>query len=344
MLGPEGLGPYRVIWGATGPNLTPATRAAPHYLVPGFVDLHIHGAFGIDFMTADLAHTAHLADLLWNVGYEGFLPTTVTGSAADVSKAVANLPAHRSVLGFHLEGPFISPSFPGAQPAEKIVTPPVGPSEWDPILEHPSLRLVTLAPEIPRGLELATRLLKRGVRVNMGHTNATYEEARRGYEFGVSGSTHTYNAMRGLHHREAGALGYLLRNDDLFAEIIYDRIHVCRDAADLLFKVKPSSRVVAVSDGTMASGLEPGTKLNMWGIDVVVGVGDVRLASNQALAGSAITLADAFRNLAQDFGPEVAIRLCCLNPRSYLGMKDPPRRWLELNKEFQVIGSRELRN
>lgn len=343
MLGRKGLGPYRVEWGDDGPTLTPARRAAPTFLVPGFVDLHIHGAFGIDFMSASGDQMVQMAEGLWGVGYEAFLPTTVSARASQVLAALEHLPDHRAIAGFHLEGPFISPVFPGAQPETAIIAPPEKNSKWDAILDHPGLRLVTLAPEIPRGLELATRLLKRGVRVNMGHTNATYEEARRGYEFGVSGVTHTFNAMRGLHQREAGALGYAFANDDMFTELIYDRLHVNRDAAALLLKVKPPERLVAVSDGTMASGLPPGTKFSMWGASVVVGHGDVRLVANDGLAGSAITLADAFRNLAHDFGPSAAIQMCCLNPRTYLGLSGPPKRWIELNRDFHIVGSFEMK-
>jgi N-acetylglucosamine-6-phosphate deacetylase len=275
-------------------------------------------------------------------GYEGFLPTTVTAPPDAVRRAIANLPDDPIILGFHLEGPFISPEYPGAQPVEYIVDPPHGDSEWDEILNDPRLRVVTLAPERPGALELTTRLMESGVIVSMGHTAATYEEARRGFEFGASHATHMFNAMRPFHHREAGTVGYALANETLFCELIYDRQHVCLESAGLLLKVKGAERVIAISDSTMATGLAQGTRVEMWGHAAILGRHDVRL-ENGTLAGSAITVADAFRCLHDDFGPETAIRLCCLNPRIALGMTGPPKVLLELDEDLQIVRTHESR-
>jgi N-acetylglucosamine-6-phosphate deacetylase len=304
-------------------------------LVPGFVDGHIHGAFGIDFMTASDEEMALLCEKLAEVGYEAFLPTTVTAPLDAVRSSLDHLIDHPMIVGFHLEGPFISPEFPGAQPPSEIRNPPVEASEWDFILNDSRLKVITLAPELPFALELTTRLMRQGVRVSMGHTNATFEEARRGSEFGAVQTTHTFNAMRGFHHREAGIAGFALASPSLDCELIYDRHHVCRDSAGLLLKNKPADRILAVSDSTQATGLPAGTKLTMWGLDCVVEKGQIRLASNGALAGSAITLMDAFRNLSQDFGPEVAIRACCLNPRRALGIRQI-RRYLLFDQDLRL--------
>jgi N-acetylglucosamine-6-phosphate deacetylase len=340
-LGPDGFGTYEVDWSGE-PVFTKVSRPPQALLVPGFVDIHIHGAYGIDFMSASQSDLLVLCDKLEKQGYESFLPTTVTASAADVARAVGNLPEHEMIAGFHLEGPFISPQFPGAQPPSAILEPPVGASEWDAVLDHPKLRLVTLAPELPHALTLIDRLTTRGVVVSMGHTNATYDEARRGFEFGARNVTHTYNAMRPLHHREPGVLGYSLTSDDLNMELIYDRLHVSKEAAALLLKCKPAHRVVAVSDSTMATGLPPNQEMEMWGLRCVTGKREVRLADSGALAGSGITLLDAFRNLAEDFGEDLAIRACCLNPRRVLGMPEKPRVFLELNKNLELVGRRVL--
>ncbi len=338
-LGPEGFGTYEIDWAK---DVWTRVSAPPKaLLIPGFVDIHIHGGFGVDFMSANSADMLHLCDKLQAEGYESFLPTTVTASAEKIRQVLRNLPEHPMIAGFHLEGPFISPEFPGAQPPSAIVDIPVGPSEWDEILDDPRLKVVTLAPEKPNALDLILRLMKRGVLVSMGHTNATYDEARRGFEFGAHSATHTFNAMRPLHHREAGTVGYVLSNDEMNAELIYDRNHVSPDAARLLFKCKPKDKVIAVSDSTMASGMIAGQQMKMWGLDVVTGKQDVRLTSNGALAGSAITLLDAFRNLHEDFGPETAIRACCINPRLALGWKNPPRVFLELDKKLEIVGRHE---
>ena len=335
-LGPEGFGTYEVEWSATGPKMTRVSRSADVLLVPGFVDLHVHGGFGIDFMSASSGDMEVLCSKLEAKGYEAFLATTVAASAEAVLAAVANLPEHPMIAGFHLEGPFLSEKYPGAQPRSEIRLPPAGGSEWDAVLDHSRLRVVTMAPELPGALELTTRLMKRGVKVSMGHTNATYEEARRGFEFGAAHCTHTFNAMRGLHHREAGMVGYALLNDALKAELIYDRLHVGREAARLLFKCKGADGVIAVSDGTQAIGMPPGTRIEMWGERCVMGRGEVRLEEGGALAGSAITLLDAFRNLAEDFGEETAVRCCCVNPREALGM-GAPRVWLELGPGHEIM-------
>ena len=304
-------------------------------LVPGFVDIHIHGAYGIDFMSATKEQMLELCRKLSADGYESFLPTTVTAPASDVKRALANLPVNPMVLGFHLEGPFISPKFPGAQPKEFIVDPPVGDSEWDEILNDRRLKIVTLAPERPGAIELIERLTRHGkVIASMGHTDSTYEEAEQAHEAGMMHSTHTFNAMRGLHHREAGALGAAMTLTPFFAELVYDRIHVSPEAAMLLIQARlVDGQVIGVSDSSMASGLEEGTKLTMWGQECVVGDGDVRLVDGGNLAGSAVTLKTVFENLTDDFGVEVAADLCCYAPREALKIKSIPRKWNLVDEE-----------
>jgi N-acetylglucosamine-6-phosphate deacetylase len=311
-------------------------NSAERALVPGLVDIHIHGAFGIDFMGATRAQMDLLCEQLADIGYEACLPTTVTAPLGDVKKALGNLPDSPMVAGFHLEGPFISPKHPGAQPPDKILSPAEAAEEWREVLDDERLKVVTLAPEVPGALDLARYLSARGVVVSMGHTDATYAEARAGFEAGALHTTHTYNAMRGLHHREAGTVGYALTTDALRCELIYDRHHVSREAAELLLRSKPAGGVVAVSDSTMATGMAPGERLTMWGLEVVTSSGEVRLASNGALAGSAITLLDAFRNLADDFGPEIAVRACSLNPRAALRMMGEPRVWVVFDARWEI--------
>ena len=303
-------------------------------LVPGWIDIHIHGAFGIDFMSASTAELKELCNTLAEDGYERFLPTTVTAPVEDIKRALANLPNHPLIGGFHLEGPFISPEFPGAQPKQFIQNPPTGSSEWDEILNDKRLKVVTLAPELPGSIDLIKRLTKRKVICSMGHTNATYAEAAAGHEAGMQHSTHTFNAMRGFHHREAGAAGAAMTLTPFCAELIYDRIHVSPEAALVLIQTRlVDGDVIAVSDSTMASGLEPGTKLKMWNLDCVVGEGDVRLVEGGSLAGSAVTLRNVFANLTQDFGVEVAANLCCYTPREALAITDHPEVWNLVSEE-----------
>lgn len=339
MLGKNGLESYEATIRDGTLKADPIEPRTDRLLVPGFVDLHIHGAFGVDFMAATGPQMLELADRLEQIGYEAFLPTTVSASAIDVERAIANLPDDPRMPGFHLEGPFISDLFPGAQPSEAIIDPPVQAEKgtpWQRILGDPRLRVITLAPERPGALSLASNLSSGGAILSMGHTNASYSEAQLGFEHGFRHATHVFNAMRGLHHREPGALGFALLEDRLSAEIIYDRRHVSPEAARLLLRCKPPDKIVAVSDGTMASGSPEGSKFEMWGLRVETRAGSVYIEGADTLAGSSITLLDAFRNLAEDFGPETAIRLCCLNPRSALAMTSPPRLWLEFDDAFHL--------
>ena len=338
-LGPEGYRNYAVDLRTMA--MEPSDHAPEGLLVPGFVDIHIHGAFGRDFMTGAAEDLLAMADGLVEVGYEAFLPTTVTGSLEDVRRAISHLPvADWRIEGFHLEGPFISPKHPGAQPQKYIIEPS---AEWDNVLDHRQLRVVTLAPEIEGGIELIERLAWRGlpdfdldtVTVSLGHTDATYAQVREAVAAGARHTTHTYNAMRPLHHREAGTVGAALLLPELTCELIYDRIHVSRPAAEVLLRSKGPNGVIAVSDATMAAGMEPGSEITMWGLDCTVGEGEVRLKDG-TLAGSAITLYDAFRNLAFDFGMETAIRLCCLNPRRALSMGNP-RTWTIMDPDFKIV-------
>jgi N-acetylglucosamine-6-phosphate deacetylase len=169
---------------------------------------------------------------------------------------------------------------------------------------------------------------------SLGHTDATYEQAQAAVKAGARHTTHTYNAMRPLHHREPGTVGAAMTNGELTCELIYDRIHVSRPAADVLLRCKGMDNVIAVSDATKAAGMEPGSEFSMWGLDCVVGDKQVRL-KNGTLAGSGITLYDAFCNLARDFGIEAAIRLCCVNPRRALQTGNP-RVWIIMDPELRI--------
>lgn len=334
--GDQGFGAYSCQISGGQISLEPSNAEPDGVLAPGFVDQHIHGGFGIDFMSASKADVVKWANRLAEIGYETFFPTTITFAVEDVKRALANLPEHPMIGGFHLEGPFISPVFPGAQPPTSIEAIPAGPSAWDEVLDDPRLRVITMAPEIPGSLGLIKRLAARGVHPGIGHTNATYAECAAAAEAGASHTTHTFNAMRGFHHREAGVAGFAMLRPDLPGELIYDRIHVCRESAELLLRCKGPDGVIAISDGTMAVGMAPGTEMTMWGLEVVVGDHQVRLKSG-SLAGSAVTLLDVFQNLAADFGPETAIRCTSLNPRRCSKLTGPIRRWCRFDAEYHLL-------
>lgn len=332
--GDAGFGVYEISNG----RRTPSTQPAEAIYAPGFVDIHIHGGFGFDWMEQPDCLPA-LADNLAAVGVEFFLPTTISYPLAEVTRAVAALPGnHPMIPGFHLEGPFLSPNFPGAQPPSALINPADHAAEWQPILTHEKLRIVSMAGELPGALDLIAQLTARKVIVSQAHTNAGYYEAQAAHAAGANHLTHFYNAMRPLGHREPGVVGFGLATPDVTCELIYDRVHVSQPAAAILLNAKPLDKVIAISDGSKAAGMPAGTRMTMWGHDVVVGENDVRLKSG-ALAGSAVTLLDVFRNVAQDFGVETAMRLTSVNPRQALHLP-PPVRWIKFSldlSEWEVV-------
>lgn len=336
--GPQGFGSYRIEGEFEKWQQTPDQ---PNYvLAPGFVDIHIHGANGMDWMEQPNC-LPDMASYLAQIGVEAFYPTTISLPLEVVERAIAEFPSHHPMLpGFHLEGPFLSPLHPGAQPPSALLTATDLPNGWQRILESPHLKVITLASEIPGGLELVNMLARRGVHVSLGHTDATFEQASLAFQAGARGLTHFYNAMRPLHHREAGTVGFGLLENGITCELIYDRVHVSRPAAEVLFRAKPQDGIIAISDGTMASGLAPGSNLKMWGHEVVVGEKDVRLASG-GLAGSSSTILSVFQALAQDFGPEVAMRTTSVNPRKTMGLSPVPSRWVELTLDFEFVRVRD---
>ncbi|MBL8049117.1 MAG: amidohydrolase family protein [Chthonomonas sp.] len=327
--GPQGFGTYRV----AGGTFERTDGVAECVLAPGFVDTHIHGGFGLDWMEQPDC-LPELAEHLARVGVEFFLPTTISYPLADVRRAIGGLTAHPMIAGFHLEGPFLSRKYPGAQPESALLDPADRGPGWDEVLNDPRLRIVSMAGELPGAHELAANLTQRGVIVSQAHTDATYEQAHAAFQAGATHLTHFYNAMRGFTHREPGTVGFGLTEPAATCELIYDRVHVNPVAAQLLLQSKPADKVIAISDASKAAGMAAGTEMRMWGHDVRVGEGEVRLA-NGALAGSAVTLFDCFCNLAEDFGLETAMRLTSVNPRNALKLP-PPRRWVELSLNLEL--------
>ena len=285
-------------------------------VVPGLVDIHVHGAKGLDVMEGE---TNALVAELRRLGIEWCCPTTVTASPSSIQAALAAInPKTPGFAGVHLEGPFISPRRPGAQPADFLRKPSIA-AYQDCVGEFGSLvRIVTLAPEIPGSEELTAYLEQQGVIVSAGHTDASFEELL-GSRF--RHMTHFFNAMSPFNHRQPGAVGFGL-SEPVVCELVYDRVHVSKPAAEILWQAKKPNKMIAVSDGTMASGMADGWSGEMWGHAVSRRDGAVRLTDG-TLAGSAVTLGDVFKFLWRDLGPEVAIAACSTNPRKALGLPEP---------------------
>ena len=302
-------------------------------LIPGFVDVHVHGAGGHDVMEATPAALDAVATTLARGGTTSFLATTVTAapdelciSAAGIGKFIsaqtqngAAAQPRAEILGIHFEGPFISPARRGVHPAEWIAAS--SPALLARMLDAAAgtARILTLAPEIPGGLDLIDAARKAGIVAALGHTDATYGQAMDAIAHGARHAAHVFNAMRPFSHRDTGVLGAVLTSSLVTAELIADGVHVDEAAMKLLLNAKPG-KVILVSDGTAATGMPDG-KYRLGNFDVQVTGGVVRNAEGK-LAGSALTLDRALRNIVALGVPlDEAIRMLTFYPAQLLGVE-----------------------
>jgi len=318
----------------------PAASDGP-YILPGFVDVHVHGWGGHDAMGSrdDLDG---MARALLGRGVTSFLPTAVTASLdtlrefADRVRAwLPQAPADGAApLGFNLEGPFISPQRRGAQNPAFIAQPAaVGAGELEPLLE--GMRVMTVAPEVPGGLELIRWLAGHGVAPSLGHSSATLEEARAGYAAGGRTTTHLFNAMTGVVHHAPGLAVAALTDDSVYVELIADGNHVHPSLWPIITRTKPVDRLVLVSDALPIAGLgDGGTSLG--GLDVEVAGSRATLSGTDTLAGSVIALDSAVRNLVRSGMPlPDASAAASANPLALLGVRDRGR--LEVGLRADVV-------
>ena len=273
------------------------------WIMPGFVDVHVHGWGGHDAMGTGGALSG-MARALLTRGVTSFLPTAVTapldalrGFADRVRAWIPGAPPDGAEpLGFNLEGPFISPSRVGAQNPAFVRAPADVPAgDLEPLLD--GLRLITIAPESPGAIDLIGWLSERGVTPSLGHSVATAEEAQSGYAAGARSTTHLFNAMSGVHQHAPGLAAVALALDDVYTELIADGHHVDRVLWPLILRTKPAARLILVSDAVEFGGT-PRTRGTLGGLEVEVHGDRCTLVSNGALAGSVIALDTAVRNLA----------------------------------------------
>jgi N-acetylglucosamine-6-phosphate deacetylase len=299
--------------------------------VPGFVDVHIHGAGGHDVMEGDAKALDAIARTVAQHGTTSFVATTITASpeatcrsVEGISKSIAaqhaTEEARAEVLGIHFEGPFISPLRRGVHPAEWIKQPTGELLDRFLHAAAGNARILTIAPEIFGAMPCIDAARKAGVVVALGHTDATYEQARAAIARGARHAVHVYNAMRPFSHRDTGVIGAVLTSPDITAELIADGVHVDEPAMRMLLQAKGAGGVILVSDGTAATGMPDGT-YTLGNLQVTVSGGVCRNAEGK-LAGSTLTLDRALRNIAALATPLVdAVRMLTLNPASLLGIE-----------------------
>ncbi len=297
------------------------------YIVPGLIDLHLHGARGRDVMDGSVAGLEEItAYQVWN-GVTGFVATTLAAPLPRIRDAVMGVkaalakPLPSEILGLHLEGPFLSFDKKGAQNPEFIR--PIDQDAMDAVLELCGglKTIITVAPESGDNLSFIPALREAELIVSIGHSAAAYELAMSSFERGVSHATHLYNAMSGLLPREPGVIGAVLDSAGVTAELIADGIHVHPAALRLAIRQKGVERICLITDSLNAAGLGEG-EYRVGGLDVVVTKDQARLKESGALAGSVLTLNRAVKNIIDWTGVSVphAVRMASLNPARVLGL------------------------
>lgn len=301
---------------------------AGRWVLPGFVDVHVHGGGGAQCNTTDPDEVRRVASFHAQHGTTALLATTVSAPVDDLlaaldaigTAAAAPAPGAADILGAHLEGPFLSRDWPGAMDPAHFRPPDAATAER---LLTPHVRLITLAPELPGAAELIATATAQGIAVSLGHSGATYAQTRAATEAGARAATHAFNAMRPLHHREPGILGAALDLDALTTEVIADGHHVAPAAVRLLTRLKGPHRTMLVTDAIEAAGLPDGDyRLGARPIHVVDG--QATLPGTETIAGSTLTMDAAVRNVVAFAGVEVedAARMAATTPAEMLGIAD----------------------
>ncbi len=305
---------------------------AEYHLVAGFIDLHVHGADGHDVMDGTAEALGNISRTLAAEGTTGFLATTMTASADDIEKALVAVRAFMdakqeingaAILGVHLEGPFISPKKAGAQRAEQTLTPDILVLEhWQNVATN-VIKLVTLAPELANSVGFIRYLKEKNIIAALGHTDATYAETLTAIDDGLSYVTHLFNAMRGIHQREPGAVIAALLSDKVVTELIVDGIHLHPAIVQLILKLKSKEKMLLVTDAMRAKCLGDGT-YELGGQDVVVKEGVAMLADGTTLAGSTLKMSAAIQNMMRftECGLGDVLMMASENPAKVLGVFD----------------------
>jgi len=298
-------------------------------VVPGFIDEHIHGSATADNMDATLDAARTISKTIASEGVSSFLMTTMTEPEDHIEKAMINAknfienPEYvgAKAIGLHLEGPFISVKHKGAQPEESIRKPSVEIFKHYQELSGNNIKEITFAYE-EDGKALANYLRDTGVVGSIGHTDATCDQVLEAIKEGVTCATHTYNAMKPLHHREAGTVGACLLSDDIYCELICDLIHVSPNAIKLLYKCKGKEKIVLITDAMRAKHMPDG-EYSLGGQPVFVKDGAARL-ENGTLAGSILCMNDALKNMRKVLNTSFTdtIDFATKNPAKNLGIFD----------------------
>lgn len=268
--------------------------------LPGFIDVHIHGSLGYDFMDANKEQIKQIGDVLYQEGVTSFLATTLTSDLESLKKAVKNHYEAKeitpSLLGTHLEGPYINAKYKGAQNEKYIRNPSI--DELNELIKesHNNIRYITLAPENDNAIEFIKYATKCGITCSLGHSDATFDEAINAIDNGATNITHTHNAMSGYHHRKPGLLAAAMFKDNIYTEVICDLIHVCENTLKTYYKIASSDKFMIITDALQAKHSTV-DHFQLFGLDCVNQNGAAYLVNGGNLAGSLLNFDQGIRNV-----------------------------------------------
>jgi len=316
---------------------------AEHYIVPGFIDVHVHGVEGLDTLddSGAASSIAGMAERLPRYGVTAFCPTTIACDPIALRRMLSNVrtartqrpPAGARVLPAHLESNFISPEYKGAQPVECLRLPRGSRvedrgSSWgateilaEIAAARPDVGIVTVAPELDGAIDLIRELVAHEHHVSLGHSGATYEQAMEGVRAGARQATHLFNRMTPIGHRAPGLAGAVLESGDVIAELICDGIHVHPGMMRVALAAKRAEGIMAITDATAGAGLPRGSRSTIGGRPITVR--DAAYLDDGTLAGSVLTMDRAFARLTSEVGISLseAATVCATTPARALGLQ-----------------------
>ncbi|WP_410767721.1 N-acetylglucosamine-6-phosphate deacetylase [Fontibacillus sp. BL9] len=305
-------------------------------LLPGFIDIHVHGGGGYDAMLGSEEQIQGMCRFHASKGTTSLLATTLTATHDEIIKALEcagqSMKAERepdgaNLLGVHLEGPFLNAARCGAQNPGDLREPSI--EEFDAFwaASQGTIKLMTIAPELPHAEEVIRHAVRKGVVISLGHTDADFETMERASEWGATQVTHLFNGMKPLHHREPGAVGGSLMLDQLAVEVICDGIHVHPSLIKWAFNIKPEGKVILITDSMCAAGCPDGEYV-LGKLPVIMKQGKVYLKQGDGteggLAGSSLTMIEALANAVKFTGMDIAdlVPALTIHPATQIGVND----------------------
>ncbi|MBC3134484.1 N-acetylglucosamine-6-phosphate deacetylase [Staphylococcus warneri] len=322
----------------------PTVDAQGHHVIPGFIDIHIHGGYGEDAMDASMDGLKHLSEQLLSEGTTSFLATTMTQSDDSIHRALQNIANYyqiqnrhdaAKIVGIHLEGPFISEHKVGAQHPKYVQRPSIEKIKTFQKTANQLIKIITFAPEVD-GATDTLKALNNDIIFSMGHTVATYDEANEAVDNGAKHITHLYNAATGFGHREPGVFGAAWLNQNLNTEIIVDGVHSHPAAVAMAYQNKGNEHMYLITDAMRAKGMPEG-EYDLGGQNVIVKNEEARLDSG-ALAGSILKMNDGLRHLITYTGASIKDlwRVTSWNQAIALGI-DQTKGSIKVGKDADIV-------